>query len=106
MEVEEEEEAEEAEEPEEENIDLDTIDIFGVEDIMDIGGDKIKQPLFKDFSFEDWALMSLRFELNLMVHAFRKDVKDASRQAIHEDNIGFYYQKYFKKSLSLNFYGV
>lgn len=111
MEVEEEkaedEEAEEAEEPESEDevLDLDAIDVFGVEDIFEIGG-KPAQPIFAHFAFEDWALMGLRFELNLLVHAFSKDVKETERALIHEDNIGFYYQKYYKKGLNPAFFGV
>jgi len=110
MEVEEEkveEEEEEVEEPdsEDEPVDLEAIDIFGVKDIFEIGG-KPKQPLCSHFNFEDWALMSLRFELNLLVHAFKKDVKDSERAQIHEDNIGFYYQKYYRKGLNPQFFGV
>merc|ERR1719162_298892 len=109
MEVEEEkaEEEEEAEEPESEDevLDLDAIDVFGVEDINAIGGKHV-QPIHAHFAFEDWALMGLRFELNLLVHAFSKDVKEAERAVIHEDNIGYYYQKYYKKGLNPAFFGV
>lgn len=110
MEVEEEKPAEveeEEEEPqsEDEPVDMEGVDIFGVQDIMEIGG-KPQQPLFSHFSFEDWALMSLRFELNLLVHAFKHDVKDTERSQIHEDNIAFYYQKYYKKGLNPAFFGV
>jgi len=104
---EEEAEEEEAEEPvsEDEDFDSDAIDIFGVENIFEIGGKPV-QPVFAHFGFEDWALMGLRFELNLLVHAFKKDVKDAERAQIHEDNVAFYYQKYYKKGLSPTFFGV
>merc|ERR1719401_901797 len=50
--------------------------------------------------------MSLRFELSVLVHAFKKDVKDPERTGIHEDNIGYYYTKYFRKSLSPAFFGL
>lgn len=108
MEVDEAKEEEEEEEPEEEEevVDLDTLDIFGIADIMEVGGKPIQQPLFSQFAFEDWALMSLRFELNLLVHAFKQDVKDPERRQIHEDNITFYYQKYFRKGLNPSFFGV
>jgi len=99
---------EEEEEPEEEHVevDVDGLEIFGTEDITEIGSSKIKQPFFSAFQFEDWALMSLRFELNLLIHAFRKDVKDPDRTSIHEDNIAYYYQKYFKKGLQPAYYGL
>jgi len=101
-------EEEEDEEMEEEHVEVDVegVEVFGVEDITEIGSSKIKQPFFSSFQFEDWALMSLRFELNLLIHAFRKDVKDPERTAIHEDNITFYYQKYFKKGLQPSYYGL
>merc|ERR1712224_538275 len=74
---------------------------------MDIGtGSNPKQSAFTHFQFEDWALMSLRFELSLLVHAFKKDVKDPEREGIHEDNIGHYYSKYFRKALSPAFFGL
>merc|ERR1719476_418594 len=50
--------------------------------------------------------MSLRFELNLLAHSFCKDVSDPDRIGIHVDHLQFYYQKYFKKSLNVRFYGV
>mmetsp|Transcript_103489 Transcript_103489/g.194714 ORF Transcript_103489/g.194714 Transcript_103489/m.194714 type:complete len:922 (-) Transcript_103489:155-2920(-) len=98
MEVEEEEE----EAPEVE-VDFAGVDIFGVEDVCDIGG---KMPLFKDFQFEDWSLMSLRYELSLLVHAFRKDVNDPERPGMPLDHVDFYFNKYFKKNLSTKYYGV
>lgn len=101
-------EEEEPEEPEEEEevVDIETLEVFGIEDIFEVGGKPINQPLFSQFGFEDWALLTLRFELNLLIHSFKKDVKDPERKEIHEDNIGFYYQKYFKKGLNPAFFGV
>jgi len=101
-------EDEEPEEPEEEEevVDIETLEVFGIEDIFEVGGKPINQPLFSQFGFEDWALLTLRFELNLLIHSFKKDVKDPERKEIHEDNIGFYYQKYFKKGLNPAFFGV
>jgi hypothetical protein len=104
----EEEEEEEPEEPEEEEevVDIETIDVFGVEDLFDVGGTPIKQPIFMNFGFEDWSLMTLRFELHLLIHSFSKDVKDKERAFIHEDNIAYYYQRYFRKGLNTAFFGV
>merc|ERR1719201_1193836 len=50
----------------------DDIDIFGVDDICEQKGPG-SPPLFSNFTFEDWALLSLRFELHLLVHAVRRD---------------------------------
>mmetsp|Transcript_90704 Transcript_90704/g.290750 ORF Transcript_90704/g.290750 Transcript_90704/m.290750 type:complete len:856 (-) Transcript_90704:113-2680(-) len=91
------------EEEEEEAVDLLSIDVFGVEDILDVGA---KMPLFKEFGHEDWTLMSLRFELHLLAHAFRKDVDDPERPGIPLDHLPFYYQKYFHKNLTTKEYGV
>merc|ERR1712217_357221 len=63
-------------------------------------------PLFKDFTQDDWSMMTLRFELHLLAHAFRKDVNDADRSGIHLDHLDFYYKKYYKKGLTAKSFGV
>lgn len=80
-------------------VDFDNLDVFGVEDILDIGGGV---PLFKDLLPEDWTMMNLRAELHLMAYSFRRDVDDPERTGIHMDHLPFYYQKYFKKALNLS----
>lgn len=91
--------------PEKENCELeaDDFDVFGVTDVCDIGN---AEPLFAHFTFEDWALMSLRFELHALVHAFQHDVNDPERAGIHVDHLLFYYNKYFRKNLTAKYYGV
>lgn len=89
-----------------EKVDVETLDPFAVDDIFNIGGKPITQPLFSQFAFEDWSLLSLRFELSLLVHALKKDVKDAERTEIHENNISFYFNKYYKKNLNPAYFGV
>jgi len=83
--------------------DFKSLDIFGVEDILDLGKG---MPLFKDFQQQDWALMGHVFELNLLVHAFAHDVADPERPGVHINHLGFYYKKYFKKDLSPKDFGV
>jgi hypothetical protein len=93
-------------EPEEDEatpIDFNKLDVFGVEDFLDVGGG---QPLFSEFTFEDWSMMSLRFEIHLLIHSFRRDTNDPDRIGIHADHLLFYYTKYYKKQLSLKFFGV
>merc|ERR1712207_129901 len=80
MEVEEEKEEEEEEEV---VVDFENFDIFGADDVNDIGGG---MPLSKDFNHEDWTMMALRFELHLLAHAFRRDVNDQERPGIHVDD--------------------
>jgi len=96
------EEEEEAEE-EEVTVDFETIDIFGVENVLDVGGG---MPLFVEFTQEDWIMMGLRFELSTLVHAFKRDCNDPDRTGIHIDHLGFYYQKYYKKNLDTRAFGV
>merc|ERR1719181_640900 len=62
--------------------------------------------MFFNFQFEDWALLSLRFELHLLVHAFQHDCGDPERPGISTEHLGFYYNKYFKKGLNPKNYGL
>merc|ERR1719401_65658 len=96
-------EKKEGEEGEGEAKEKKTVDIFSVEDINDLGNG---EPLFKDFAFEDWALLQLRYELFLLVHAFKKDVDDEDYLGVSEAHLGFYYNKYYRKHLTYKTYGV
>merc|ERR1712039_395732 len=87
---------------EETTVDFAGIDVFEVDDVMDMGGG---MPLFKDFSGDDWTMLGLRHELHLLMHAFRRDVNDPERLGIHLDHLPFYYNKYYKKSISAQMYG-
>eukprot|EP00928_Gymnodinium_smaydae_P057976 TRINITY_DN411_c0_g2_i1.p1 TRINITY_DN411_c0_g2~~TRINITY_DN411_c0_g2_i1.p1 ORF type:complete len:906 (+),score=299.95 TRINITY_DN411_c0_g2_i1:70-2718(+) len=91
-----EEEKKEDEEMPEAEVDFEGVDIFAVEDITDIGAG---MPLFRDFLPEDWAMLTLRFELYLLCHAIRIDANDPDRTGIYLDHLSFYYQKYFSKQL-------
>ncbi|CAJ1427927.1 unnamed protein product, partial [Effrenium voratum] len=79
------------------------LDIYSVKDVADIGEG---EPLFANFSLEDWALLNLRFELTILMQGFRQDVADPERPGIHESHLGFYYNKYFRKPLNIKFFGV
>jgi len=95
------EEEDEGEPPDDEE--LPALDIFTVKDICDIGDG---EPLFANFMFEDWALMSLRFELLLLVKSFKKDVNDDDRPGMPEAHLPFYYNKYYRKQLNTRFFGM
>lgn len=84
-------------------IDADTIDVFSVKNVDDIGSG---EPLFAKFQFEDWSLLTLRFELHLLLYGFRRDVDDPDRLSFLENHLNFYYNRYFKKNLNLKFFGV
>jgi len=103
MAVEQKELAEEEGEQDDPAVDFENLDVFGVDNILDIGGG---EPLFSAFGFEDWQMMSLRFELHLLAHAFRRDVNDPDRLGMPLEHLPFYYNKYFKKALNTKFYGV
>lgn len=90
-------------EPMKPEINAEDLDVFAVEDIMDIGNG---EPLFAHFENEDWALVLLRFELHLLVHAFRHDLDDPERQTFHKDHLPFYYSKYYRKALIAKNFGV
>lgn len=84
------------------DIDEDELDVFAVENIFDIGNGK---PLFGNFVYEDWTLLSLRYELHLLVHAFRHDIDDPDRPGFHHSHLAFYYNKYFKKGFNVKYFG-
>merc|ERR1712176_322111 len=56
-------------------------------------------------TFEDWALFTLRYELWLLLTAFKKDVDDPERVGIHENHFYYYYNRYFKKQLTPKHFG-
>merc|ERR1740121_2201262 len=103
-----EEKAEEKEpEPEEEeqnmDINAEDLDVFAVDDVTDIGNG---EPLFANFVYEDWTLLSLRFELHLLAHAFKHDLADPERPTFHQQHLAYYYNKYYKKPFNLKSFGV
>merc|ERR1740121_260763 len=94
-------------EPEEEkqpmDINAEDLDVFAVEDVTDIGKG---EPLFANFVYEDWTLLSLRFEMHLLAHAFKHDLADPERPTFHQQHLSYYYSKYFKKQFSHKNFGV
>merc|ERR1712008_39150 len=84
-------------------INAEDLDVFSVEDVMDVGSG---EPLFAKYAYEDWALLSLRVELHLLIHAFRHDLGDPERASFHESHLSFYYNKYYKLPFRVNNFGV
>ncbi|CAK8989743.1 unnamed protein product [Durusdinium trenchii] len=69
--------------------------------------EELEQAEYDVFEVEDdWALLSLRFELHLLAHAFLHDCGDPERSGIYPDHLLFYYSRYFKKGLNPKNYGV
>merc|ERR1719434_673728 len=93
---------EQEEAPELPVIDPEEVEVFDVEDVCDIGSG---EPLFSCFGYEDWALLGIRFELQLLLLSFKKDLGDPDRTTFHESHLPYYYNKYFRKQLNLKFFG-
>merc|ERR1719362_772371 len=83
------------------DIDPDDLDVFSVENVNDIGSG---EPLYSNFEYEDWCLLTIRVELFLLVHGFRIDVNDAERTTFHETHLLFYYNRYWKKAFDPRMY--
>lgn len=62
-------------------IDFEDLDVMGVTDILDLGNG---MPLFDKFQYEDWTLLSTRYELHLLIHSFKKDLDDPDRPSFGE----------------------
>jgi len=78
----------------------DEAQIFEATNICDIGDAK---PLASNFGFEHWTMLALRFELHLLVHAFKRDSKSGT---LVQDQVAFYYNKYYSKMLTPSNYGL
>ena len=52
------------------------------------------------------TLLSVRFELHLLAHAFKKDVNDPESQFFVGNYLALYYNKYFKKAFNVKMFGV
>lgn len=99
----EEEKKEEDADAETANIDPDEVDCMSVEDIDDIN--KKGRPLYAEFAFEDNELLTIRYELHLLVHAFQHDVDDPDRPGMTAEHLAHYFNLYYKKHFNLKTYG-
>jgi len=84
-------------------IDPDEIDVSTVDDINDIGSG---EPLFSNFAFEDWTMLSARYEIHLLLLSFKKDLNDADRPSFTAKDLAFYYNRYFKKAFNIRTFGM
>jgi len=78
-------------------------DIWECSDIQDADGKG--QPLYALFQNEDWALVNLRYDLHLLVHAWEVDVNDDERPGILVEHLNFYYNKYYKRTFNTTYFG-
>lgn len=84
------------------SVSLNDVKIDSIENVNDIGSG---EPLYSEFGYEDWALLSARYELHLLIHAFKKDLNDADRPSFNVTHMPYYYEKYFNKAFSVAFFG-
>lgn len=84
-------------------INHDDLDAMAVEDIENIGDGT---PLYVDFQYEDWTLLAARYELHLLLHAFKKDLNDPDRPTFKEAHLAYYYNKYYNKRFIIENFGV
>jgi len=69
-----------------------SLDPNTVEDIHNSDGQGT--PIYANFKYEDWLLLSWRYELHLLAHTFIIDVDDPDRPGIPEEHIPHYYALY------------
>jgi len=84
-------------------VNAEDLDVYAVENVLDIGNG---EPLFANFTWEDWELLRLRLDLHLLVYAYKHDLNDPERESFHHDHLLFYYEKYIRKSLTPKNFGV
>lgn len=72
-------------------------------DILDLGNG---EPLFSKFSYEDWCILSLAYELHLCVHNFRMALDDDDRPSFAEKDLAFYYHKHYGTNFSTKSYSA
>jgi len=70
-----------------------SIDLTTVQDIHNADGDGM--PVYAGFKYEDWLILSWRYELHLLVHAFLEDAADKDLTGIPESHLGHYYKLYY-----------
>ena len=70
-----------------------TLDVFAVDDVAGVGSG---EPLFSNFAFEDWVLLSIRVELHLLMF---------DQPTLPQCHLPFVYNKLFNKKLKLINYG-
>jgi len=91
------------EEPDAMEIDTEEIDPLTCESILDLGNG---EPLFANYTAEDWAILSIAYELHLCVHSFRKALDDPDRASFTEKDLAFYYNLHYGKTFNLKNYAT
>jgi hypothetical protein len=64
-----------------------------------------KEPSYFSFTFEDWALLCIRYEIHLLIHAYGRDVDGFLQPFLPQDQLSATYHTYFSKDLEVHAYG-
>merc|ERR1719221_595900 len=76
---------------------LDDVTLHGTPGEGDEAG---SDPVYVAFSYEDWALLSCRYELHLLFHSFITDAKDSEHPGVPTQHLSRYFKDYFKADWS------
>jgi len=68
-------------------------------DPLHAGGEDGKA-LYADFKHEDWVLLSWRYEMHLLAHAFITDAKDVDLGGMPTEHIWHYYKVYYNRQFN------
>jgi len=77
----------------EEGTDVNSLKVEDIEDVHSCDGEGT--PLYANFKYEDWLMLSWRYELHLLVHAFLEDVADPDYKGIPQDHVAHYFSLYY-----------
>ena len=77
-------------------------DVSLFSDVMDTG---LFEPLCSKSSYEDWALLSIRYELHLLMHALRQNRHVHAQTTLPQAHLAAHYNKYFGKEFKISNYG-
>jgi len=69
------------------------IDLSEVKDPHNADGEGT--PIYSNFKYEDWVVLSWRYELHLLSHAFPIDAADSDRLGVPEEHMEHYWRIYY-----------
>ena len=81
------------------------VDGFDVSSVGDVANVDPGEPLFSKFTFEDWALLRIRLEIQLLMHGFKNGLVDPHRPTFLAKHFACYYNTCFEKQFNINNYG-
>jgi len=83
-----------------------SLNVFKLQDISNIGISDLEEPLFGNFTPEDWMLATLRFEVWLLVESYKRDCNDPEQKGVPLEHFRFYFTRYFKRPFEPSAYAM